>query len=116
MEETITIGNIEVTLKANANTPRKYRETFGRDLLVELGNLINHIDKKSGRLVGDFDFSIVENLAYVMAKQYDSSIGSIDDWLEQFGIDDIYTSMSQILGVWEQSKQTTSTPKKNINK
>lgn len=116
MEEKITIGNIEVMLKCNGNTPRKYRETFGRDLMVDFSNFTRHLNRKAGTITGDADFSVVENMVYIMAKQYDETIGTIDEWLEQFGIDDIYQSMNKIFGVWEKSKQTTSTPKKNINK
>ena len=117
MEEKITIGDKEIMMRANANTPRKYREAFGRDLLVDLTVLLKHIDRASGQLVGDFDFSTVENLAFTMAKQYDPSIGGIDEWLEQFdGIDDVYIAMPQIFGLWEKSKKTTSEPKKNIDK
>lgn len=115
MEEKITIGNKEVYMRVNANTPRKYRETFSRDLMKDLSNLLAHVDKKSGALIGDFDFSTIENLGYIMAKQYDNTIGNIDDWLEQFeGIDDVYLAMAQIVGLWEKSKTTTSEPKKNI--
>lgn len=114
MEETVRIGNKEIVMRANANTPRKYRETFNRDLISEFATLLKHIDK-TGALKGDFDFSIIENLAYIMAKQHDNSIGTIDDFLEQFeGIDDIYLAMGDIVGLWEKSKQAMSEPKKNI--
>ena len=116
MEEKITIGNIEVMLKCNGNTPRKYREAFGRDLMVDFANFTRNLNRKAGTLTSDADFSVVENMAYIMAKQYDETIGTIDEWLEQFGIDDLYQSMNKIFGVWEKSKATTSTPKKNIDK
>lgn len=116
MEEIIKIGEKEIGMKANGNTPRLYREIFGRDLMVEWSKFLKHIDKKSGSLIGDFDFSTIENLAFIMAKQYDPSLTNINEWLEQFGIDDIYLSMAQIVGLWEKSKKTTSEPKKNINK
>lgn len=115
MEELIRIGDKEIVMRANANTPRKYRETFNRDLISEFATLLKHIDRETGALKGNFDFSIIENLAYIMAKQHDNSIGSIDDFLEQFdGIDDIYLAMGDIVGLWEKSKQATSEPKKNI--
>lgn len=116
MEEIVKIGEREIGMKVNGNTPRLYREIFGRDLMVDFSSLIKHVDKKSGALIGDFDFSTVENLAFTMAKQYDPSLVSISEWLEQFGIDDLYLSMAQIVGLWEKSKRTTSEPKKNINK
>lgn len=116
MEEIVKIGDLDIGMRVNGNTPRLYREIFGRDLMVDFSALIKHVDRKSGALMGDFDFSTVENLAFTMAKQYDPSLTNISDWLEQFGIDDLYLSMAQIVGLWEKSKRTTSEPKKNINK
>lgn len=113
MEETITIGNIEVTLRANGNTPRRYRMTFGKDMMIEISNFMKNL--QSGEITVDTDFSVVENLAYIMAKQHDETIGSIDEWLEQFGVDDVYQAMNDIFHVWDKSKKTTSTPKKNID-
>ena len=66
MEKTITIGNREITMKATANTPKRYRNEFNKDLLIELQNLFNHLDKKTGEFVGQVDLSLVENLAYII--------------------------------------------------
>lgn len=112
MEKTITIGNREITMKATANTPKRYRNEFNKDLLIELQNLFNHLDKKTGEFVGQVDLSLVENLAYIMAKQADPEIGTQDDFLDQFEVADIYNAMPQILGVWSTSTETLSTAKK----
>lgn len=115
MERTIQIGTIEVPMKATANTPRLYRDTFGKDLIVEMQKLFNHITP-TGDLQGDFDFGVIERLAYIMARQSDRELGTMDDWLDQFGMDDVYGAMSEIVKLWADSKNTTSTPKKNTEK
>lgn len=115
MERVIQIGTQEVPMKATANTPRVYRETFGKDLIVEMQKLFNHINGK-GELQGDFDFGVIERLAYTMAKQANRELGTIDDWLDQFGMDDVYGAMAQIVNLWAESKQTTSEAKKNTEK
>ena len=113
MIEAIQIGEKTVKLKATGNTPRKYRELFNKDLIVEMQRFIFHI--KDGTLTGDFDFGTIERLAYTMALQYDSEIGTIDDWLDQFDIGDIYGAMRSILGVWNRSKETTTEQKKSTD-
>lgn len=112
MIEKIRIGNNEVTMKVTANTPRKYREIFGKDLFVDLQKFMAHINSK-GELTSGFDFGVVERLGYTMALQADGTIGTIDDWLDGFeGIDDVYGAMGEIIGLWNKSKTTTAEPKK----
>lgn len=110
MERTINIGEKDILMRANANTPRLYREEFGRDLIVDLQKFMAHIDK-SGAIKGDFDFSVVENMAYIMQKQA-GGINAINEFLEQFEIDDVYEAMADIIGLWNLSKKTTSEAKK----
>ena len=111
MEKTINIGNREIKLKATANTPKRYRNTFNEDLLIKLQDLFNHMDK-NGAFVGNADLSVVENLAYIMAKQADDTIGTQEEWLDNFEATDIYNAMPEIMGVWGASTSTLSTAKK----
>ena len=114
MEKTITIGNREITMKATANTPKRYRNEFNKDLLIELQNLFNHLDKKTGEFVGQVDLSLVENLAYIMAKQADPDIPDTPDaWLDSIeGIFSIYEVLPAILELWQLSLATTSSARK----
>lgn len=110
MEKTIKIGDVDVTLKATANTPKRYRDTFNKDLITEMQKLYKHLNSQTGELQGDIDFEVIENLAYIMAKQYDKEIGTQEEWLDNFEIADIYLAMPQILGIWGESQKTLSTP------
>ena len=112
MEKTIKIGEKEILMKATGNTPKRYRNEFNEDLLIKLQNLYNHLNHKTGEFQGEVDLSVVENLAYIMAKQADPEIGSIEEWLDEFEVADIYNAMPQILGVWGSSTETLSRPKK----
>lgn len=113
MEKTVNIGNKEIPMKVNANTPRMYREEFGKDMIVDLQKFMNHIDK-TGAIKGDFDFSVIENMAFVMQKQA-GGCKTIEEFLDQFEIDDVYTAMADIIGLWNLSKRTTSEAKKKAN-
>lgn len=113
MEKTIKIGNKEVKMKATASTPKRYRNMFNRDLLVELQKIASHIDVNTGAFIGEVDFDVVENLAYIMAKQADDGIAEIEDWLDMFEPTDVYNAIPQILSVWNNSQETLSTPKRS---
>lgn len=112
MIEAIRIGNKTINMKATANTPRKYRALFNKDLIIEMGAFMAHLDRETGEFDTEVDFGFVERLAYTMASQCED-VGSLDDWLDQFGIEDIYAAMPGIIGMWNKSKETTATPKKN---
>lgn len=112
MEKTVKIGAFEVPMKATANTPKRYRHEFNADLLLELQKIYKSTDKKTGAIAEGTDLSVIENLAYIMAKQANPEIGTQDDWLDQFEPLDIYSSMRDIIGVWTASTQTMSTSKK----
>lgn len=111
MIDTIKIGNVEVTMKVTGNTPRKYRELFNKDLLIDMQHLMLNVNK-DGSLKEGFDWGVIERLAYTMAKQYDETIGSIDDWLDNFGVVDLYGASRHILNLWNKSKESIAEPKK----
>ena len=63
MEGTVKIGGHEVKMRASAATPVFYRKKFGRDCIVDLSPFM------AGQEMADF--SVFENLAYIMAKRAD---------------------------------------------
>lgn len=115
MEKTIKIGDIDVTLKATGNTPKRYREAFGKDLIVEYQRLLKSMDN-NGDFTDKTDLGVVDRLAYTMAKQYNPNIEEMDAWLEQFGPLDIFNAMVDIFGVWVKSTETLSESKKKADR
>lgn len=103
-EKTVTIGGIDVPMKANAATPRHYRNKFGSDLLAAMTMM------RQGRAVPE----AIENLAYIMAKQADQTITEdVTEWLDQFdGPMDIRNATPGILSLWGENIATTADPKK----
>lgn len=112
MERIIKIGNKGIGMKATANTPKRYRNRFNKDLISEMQKLFLHLDTKTGAFKEGANLEVVENLAYIMAKQYDNEIGSQDEWMDNFGVTDLYFAMPLILGLWGDSQETLSTPSK----
>ena len=60
------------------------------------------------------DLEIFENVAFIMARQYDQNIpDTVDAWLDQFETFSIYEVFPEILSLWNMNSKTTSKPKKN---
>lgn len=125
MEKTLIIDGKEVKMKASALIPRLYRFKFGRDIIRDMQQLQNAYQKnqtipenatqeeKENAQFSILDLTIFENVAYIMAKQADSSIpDTIDEWMEGFSMFSIYEVMPQIIELWELSNATTSATKK----
>ena len=112
MEKTIKIGEYDINMKATGNTPKRYREQFNKDMIVQIQNLYRHYDAKAGDFTEGADFEVVENLAYIMAKQANPDIEPVDEWFDKFEALDMFHALPLILGMWNDSAQTLSHAKK----
>ena len=138
MDKIVIIDGKEVGFRATALTPRLYRHKIGRDIIRDLNQLKRNYDKaidaqniqKPGKdateqQVNDYeqamqdaqlsvmDLEIFENVAFVMARQYDQNLPNTpEEWLEGFAVFSIYEILPDILTLWQLNQQTTSTPKK----
>ena len=138
MDKIVVIDGKEVGFRATALTPRLYRHKIGRDIIRDLNQLKRNYEKaidaqniqKPGKdateqQVNDYeqamqdaqlsvmDLEIFENVAFVMARQYDQNLPNTpEEWLEGFAVFSIYEILPDILTLWQLNQQTTSTPKK----
>lgn len=111
MDKIVEIDGKAVGLRANALTPRIYRHKIGRDIIRDLQKLQEAATKAEGFKVDDLE--IFENVAFIMARQYDSSIPeNVEDWLEQFSMFSIYEVLPAIFELWALNNKTTAIPKK----
>ena len=137
MDTKILIDGKEVGFRATARTPRIYRHKFKRDVIHDLQALqksfikaINAAGLKEPaedaseeekaayeKAANEAQLSVVdleafENIAYIMAKQYDPEIpDNPDDWLDEFSTFSIYEILPTILKLWADNQKTTSKPK-----
>ena len=110
MEKTIRIGEKETAFKATAGTARRYRQKFGRDLLVDINKATPNAVKGTP---GDGDLETFENLAYIMAKQADDTVtNDPEEWLDQFEPFDMIAALNDIITLWSQNSATLQTTKK----
>lgn len=139
MDKVITVSGKEVGFRATALTPRLYRHKVGRDIVRDMAQLQTSFGKaiKAQNLeapkedaaewqkreyeeavqhaqLSVMDLEIFENVAWIMARQYDPTLpDTADAWLD--GIDgtfSIYEVLPQILELWRMNQQTTSVLKK----
>lgn len=131
------IDGSEVGFRANALTPRLYRHRIGRDIIRDINTLrgaflkaqnarkitlpeqptAEEIDEYNKAMqeaeLSAIDLEIFENIAFVMAKQYDNNIpNTADEWLETFGMFSIYAVLPEILELWTMNEHMTAIPKK----
>ena len=107
MFKTLNIDGKEVEFSANAATPFRYRQLFHKDLLSILGNE----EKAQNEGV-----EAVTELAFIMAKQAEKAdMGKLNEevffeWLEGFGSMAFVNNAEDILNIYMESTETTSTP------
>ena len=126
MKKVIKIDERDVGFKATALTPRLYRHFFGRDMIADMTKL-KRAYRKAEELPDDateeeqqeaqlsvIDLEIFENVAWVMAFQFDSDEAGKDPdlWLDGFNTFSIYEVLPEILELWELNQKTTAEPKK----
>ena len=125
MEMILKIDERDVGFKATALTPRLYRHKMGRDMVQDMNKLskaYNKVlalpkdatdDEKMDAQLSALDLEIFENVAWVMAKQYDQEIEDTPEkWLDTFKMFSIYEILPHILNLWGLNNKTTSIPKK----
>lgn len=125
MDKIITIDGKKVGFRATALTPRLYRHKIGRDIIRDLNQLRKSYNKatklsknateeeRQEAQLSILDLEIFENVAHIMARQYDPSIPDTpEEWLENFKLFSIYEILPQILELWGLNQKTTSKPKK----
>ena len=125
MEKVIEIDGKNVGFRATALTPRLYRHKIGRDIVQDMSQLkkaylkaasisddATEEEKKDAQL-SVLNLEIFENVAYIMARQYDNTIPDTpDEWLDQFAMFMIFDILPHILELWDLNQKTTSIPKK----
>lgn len=125
MDKIIDISGKKVGFRATALTPRLYRHKMQRDIIQDF-NRLQKAFAKAAKINGDMseeelresqlsvlDLEIFENIAFVMARQYDSTVpDSPEEWLEQFEMFSIYEIMPELIDLWNLNNKTTAKPKK----
>lgn len=109
MDKIIKIGGRDMTLRANALLPRKYRYAFGRDLITDMRELVDAHNNNT-----ELNYELFENLTWLMLREGGNDVGKTpDDWLVT--IDDmfeVYNVLPDVIELWSKNQITTAKPKK----
>lgn len=116
MEKVIKIGTKQIPLAANAATPIRFRNIFGKDLLtiVSEGTSAEGIDMKVAS-------EVAPELAFIMAKSAEKADmtklneDKLLEWLEQFEPMDLINATGDIFSVYFGDSETEVEAKKNSN-
>ncbi len=107
MRKTVNIAGKDVDLKANGMTLIKYKDQFGRDLIVDF-NAVQKAFETDGAISGE-TFEIVAKLTYTMARQADKSmLMNFEDWMDQFDYFPISEFGADVIIFWASSINATS--------
>lgn len=114
MEKIIKVDGKEMRMIANARVPRLYRNSFNRDLIVDMQELTKGFKEAgtSGSSIPVELLTIFENVAWIFLKEGGEEVGANpDEWLETMdSMFSIYEVLPQILELWRLNQVTTSTP------
>lgn len=115
MEKILNIDGKDVRFVATAATPMRYRNRFGRDLLLDMQQLADAMDTKKGNL-DIASLEVFENVAYIMAYTGAEDRNAFPttpiDWLEEFEMFSIYDILPELLDLWKGNTKTLNTSKK----
>lgn len=117
IERSIDVGGRGIRMRASALIPRIYRAKFGRDLITDMRTLQKSFQaakEDEDTQLGVNDLTIFENVAWLMARAADPTIpAEPDDWLDSIdGVFSVYEVLPEILALWGEGLQTTSTQRK----
>ena len=111
MKKLIEIDGKQVPFESTAGTPRRYRNRFSRDFLVDFRKLESELNSRDD--LTSEALTIFENVAFTMAKQADPGIPEDpDDWLDEFETFSIYLVLPEIVKLWKLSELPTAEQKK----
>lgn len=98
----------ELWLRATALTPRLYRHKFGRDLFSDMTMAAKNKGDVSMHVLSN-----IEDLAYIMARQYNPAIPeSEEEWLDGLPMSFATEICVPVIDLWGMNQKTTSTSKK----
>lgn len=108
MQKEIKIGGTTIPMRATAATAIRYRQVFGKDLIVELAR-----EKAEAE-----NLEIIQKLAFIMAKAAEGadmntlSVRMYIDWLDERDYMDLVDALPDVIGLYMAGKGTLSDAKK----
>lgn len=116
MEKIITIDGRSVPFRATAAIPRLYRIKFGRDIMQDMRDIQQAVEKAQAgeEPIPVKLLEVFENVSYLMARHADPDMEArtVEDWLDGFDTFSIYQIFPVLAELWQANLKTTSVRKK----
>ena len=104
MEKMITIDGRSVPFRATAAIPRLYRIKFGRDIMQDMRDIQQAVEKAQAgeEPIPVKMLEVFENVAYLMARHPDPAIDAHTgvDWLDGLDTFPIHEAFPELLELW----------------
>lgn len=116
MEKIITIDGRSVPFRATAAIPRLYRIKFGRDIMQDMRDIQQAVEKAQAgeEPIPVKLLEVFENVSYLMARHADPDMEArtVEDWLDGFDTFSIYEVFPELLELWRANNATLVESKK----
>lgn len=113
MTETVKIGALDITFRADGATPFLYKQAFGKDLLKIFSEASANADGViASEMAAEVGFVMAQQAASPDPLKVDLSRGRFMQWLTQFEPMDLTESAMDVIEVYIASYKGDSTAKK----
>lgn len=111
MIKRVKIGNKSYTLKANADTPRVYRDMFGRDIFIDIDTVI----EEYGSTDKSEEIPDAVRIAFIMAYQAGAPASLLTEWIKSVNGEIPVTDFTlAVMELWRCNLTTISTKTDNV--
>ena len=107
-EKVVKLGNKEVKLRTSGYTPLLYNDLFHENIFAEMTGIISAAGTNG--TVPYEKVPVLYKLCYCMAKEADSSIPDIKEWLGELDVFDVPEIAGELINLWAADNQSQSTP------
>lgn len=101
MEKTLTIDGRAINFKCTGGTLMRYRNQFGSEFFADLASL-STAEKDPSKI----NFSVIENMTWVLAKTADSTIPDPQAWFDSFEEIDIFAVWAELSDLVSQASRS----------
>lgn len=110
MKKKVNIDGKTYTIENNALLPRRYRHTFGRDLMIDMQRMVDTYRKAPE----ECSTEVLENITWLMLKEAGEQVGETpEDWLATIESPfAVYEAIEDVVDLWGKGREVTSRPKK----
>lgn len=116
MEKILNIDGKMIKFKSTGASLLRYKMEFRRDALQDFYKLLDSINQETNEIedINALDIDVFYNLAWVLAKTGDPSIGTLIEWLDTFDTFPVLEVLPDVVELFLSCLTSTVEAKKKI--